>query len=495
MSVLPQMEPTRIWAEMTTDPPRLLAWRDREGAEIPLARDASGTFTADTVARVTSALKGLAGGKPWLSRRHVHCALGSRGVILRPVIFPAQPRAEWPRLLALQLEMEFPLSPAQLAWGWLPLPDPEPGRHAALLAAVKLEALHSCQELFAGLDAEVHFSLAALDRRALLLSPWLDSGLVLDIAEGYLETTLWSHELPIQVRSFAGGWKTWSDAATHDSGGPFREYLGSLSVPAGTPMFYSCSRIRSDGGVPTEASLTGWLEARKGHLGQTQPVPFTSGIGRTAANVGLAEKVTRNNSSHLELRSSPAPETQAALRGLPWRSVALSGVLFAALLLTPSVEALVFGPRLQRQLSHLKSGEPQLAVIDRELNFLRHLQENQGPFLDAVYLIANSAPMGCHIDSLSLNRRGEVSLTGYLQNLNQVGDFRMKLIDTGFFSSVVVEDQTPTPDRQRVNFRMTAQWKAASDREGLTIGPLLTNAVPSGGTNAISRNPRPATSP
>jgi hypothetical protein len=175
--------------------------------------------------------------------------------------------------------------------------------------------------------------------------------------------------------------------------------------------------------------------------------------------------------------------------------VALSGVLFAALLLTPSVEALVFGPRLQRQLSHLKSGEPQLAVIDRELNFLRHLQENQGPFLDAVYLIANSAPMGCHIDSLSLNRRGEVSLTGYLQNLNQVGDFRMKLIDTGFFSSVVVEDQTPTPDRQRVNFRMTAQWKAASDREGLTIGPLLTNAVPSGGTNAISRNPRPATSP
>ena len=136
-----------------------------------------------------------------------------------------------------------------------------------------------------------------------------------------------------------------------------------------------------------------------------------------------------------------------------------------------------------------------MAVIDRELNFLRHLQENQGPFLDAIYLIANSAPMGCHIDSLSLNRRGEVSLSGFLQNLNQVGDFRMKLIDTGFFSSVVVEDQTPTPDRQRINFRMTAQWKAASDRESLTIGPTLTNAVTSGATNTISHTNRPPSTP
>lgn len=494
MSVLPQLEPIRVWVEITTDPPRLYAWCDGEGVETPLERKGGGPFTGETVAGVTAALKRLVSGRSWLSRLHIHCAVGSRGVILRPVTFPAQPRTEWQSLLALQLESEFPLPPEQLAWGWLPLPSPGAGRQAALLAAVKLELLQPYQELLAPLEAELHFSLAALDRLA-LLTPLPDSGVVSEVGERHLESTYWSTDAPIQVRSLSEGWKTWSENAINGNDGPFRGFLTSLPVAPGTPLFCGLSPNHSEGGSSTVESLVKWLEARKGSLGTVQALPFISGAGRTSANVGLSEKVLRAAPSHLELRSSPAPESQAALRGLPWRSMAISGALIAAILLTPSVEALVFGPRLQRQLAHLKSAEPQLAVIDRELNFLRHLQENQGPFLDAVYLIANSAPMGCHIDSLSLNRRGEVSLSGFLQNLNQVGDFRMKLIDTGFFSSVVVEDQTPTPDRQRINFRMTAQWKSASDRESLTIGPTLTNAATSGAANTISPTNRPPASP
>ena len=494
MSVLPQMEPTRVWVEVTTAPPRLYAWCGGDGVEIPLDREPGGPFTAATVAGVTAAIQRLTSGKPWLSRLHIHCTLGSRGVILRPVSFPAQPRSEWASLLALQLESEFPLSPEQLAWGWLPLPSREDGRQMALLAAVKLDLLQPYRDLLAPLEAEVHFSLAALDRLALLTS-LPDSGVVLDVGEAHVEATLWSADAPLQVRTLSKGWKSWPETALGGTDGPLREFLTSLSVPAGTPLFLSLSPLNPEGGSPTVDSLAKLVEAGKGASGMIQPLPFVSGIGRTAANVGLANRVTRADASHLELRSTPAPESQAALRGLPWRAIALTGALLAAILITPSVEALVFGPRLQRQLNHLKAAEPQLAVIDRELNFLRHLQENQGPFLDAIYLIANAAPMGCHVDSLSLNRRGEVGVTGFLQNLNQVGDFRMKLIDTGFFSSVVVEDQTPTPDRQRVNFRMTAQWKAASDRESLTIGPTLTNAVPSGATNANSRTQRPPSAP
>jgi hypothetical protein len=40
------------------------------------------------------------------------------------------------------------------------------------------------------------------------------------------------------------------------------------------------------------------------------------------------------------------------------------------------------------------------------------------------------------------------------------------LIDAGWFSSVVVEEQVPTPDR-RVTVRMTAQLKAADSRKPL----------------------------
>jgi hypothetical protein len=53
----------------------------------------------------------------------------------------------------------------------------------------------------------------------------------------------------------------------------------------------------------------------------------------------------------------------------------------------------------------------------------------------------------------------------------QVAGFRSKLIDSGFFASVAVEEQTPTPDRQKVTVRITAQWKPANDRQSLSIGP------------------------
>jgi hypothetical protein len=58
-----------------------------------------------------------------------------------------------------------------------------------------------------------------------------------------------------------------------------------------------------------------------------------------------------------------------------------------------------------------------------------------------------------------------------MQNAQQVTDFRAKLIDSGFFERVTVEEQVPTPDRQKVNIRITAQWKPVEKRIGLAIGP------------------------
>lgn len=70
-----------------------------------------------------------------------------------------------------------------------------------------------------------------------------------------------------------------------------------------------------------------------------------------------------------------------------------------------------------------------------------------------------------------MNRSGEVTLRGSLQNSQQVTDFRTKLIDSGFFAAVSVEEQLPSPDRQKVTVRMTAHWKPIADRIKLAIGP------------------------
>jgi len=129
-------------------------------------------------------------------------------------------------------------------------------------------------------------------------------------------------------------------------------------------------------------------------------------------------------------------------------------------------------------------------VIDQEYNFLQYLKQTGPPYLDALYLFAKSSPPGTHFDSVSMNRRGEVSLRGSLRDGAQVTDFRAKLIDSGFFDRVSVEEQVPTPDRQKVNIRMTAQWKTIDKRIGLAIGPTH-DEIEKAKTNTLARGNSP----
>jgi hypothetical protein len=167
---------------------------------------------------------------------------------------------------------------------------------------------------------------------------------------------------------------------------------------------------------------------------------------------------------------------------LKWAALAV--LLALACLSFPYAEAVFLKARLARRLTALKADKGRLATIDRELGFLQFLKLSAPPYLDALYLLSKSAPPGTRIDSFSLNRRGDLSLRGSLKDGTQVADFRSKLIDSGFFATVVVEEQTPTPDRQKVNVRITTQLKPATDRESLAIGP----------TAAELAKPKPASS-
>jgi hypothetical protein len=57
----------------------------------------------------------------------------------------------------------------------------------------------------------------------------------------------------------------------------------------------------------------------------------------------------------------------------------------------------------------------------------------------------------------------------------QVADFRSTLIHSGLFSTVVIEEQTPTPDRQKVIVRISAHWKPGASRESLSIEPPVSD--------------------
>jgi len=89
-------------------------------------------------------------------------------------------------------------------------------------------------------------------------------------------------------------------------------------------------------------------------------------------------------------------------------------------------------------------------------------------------VLALSAPPGARIDSLSLLRNGDLSLRGSAGDAQAPGAFRSKLIDSGFFARVVVDEQTPSPDGQKFTFRISGQLKPDGARRPLQLA--ATNA-------------------
>jgi hypothetical protein len=159
--------------------------------------------------------------------------------------------------------------------------------------------------------------------------------------------------------------------------------------------------------------------------------------------------------------------------------------LLISLLVLPYAQAFLLKPFLAHKIDVIQSQRDRLTTIDRELNFLQYLKQSSPPYLDALYLFAKTAPQGMSLDSVTMNERGEVSLSGSLGSYQEVLDFRNKLVDSGFFSNVTVEEQTPTPSfPPKLTVRITAQWKPAQARALLNIGPTAADITQTAGPGA-----------
>ncbi len=430
------------------------------GLELPLERLPSGKLTAACKERLRAGLKGFLKRQAWQPRLRAWCGIDARGVLLRRLSLPAAAKSELQQLLRLQIESEFPLAPDELAWGYLRLDEAEhggtDGRQEFMVAAVRMEVVAEYSELLAECGVSPIFTLAALARSYLCPRP-PGAYAVLEMGRDHSELLAFDHGVPVALRILPWG----------------EENLASLdALTAAINRNGSGQRLYLIGKSAQQEEVAAWLANGLGGGVVCEPVEFLPGEGQSAAILGLKNAVEQEAGHRLVVLQIQAAKTGLALAEPVLRKwAALAGLLLLGCLLFPYAEAVLLKPYLSKKLVAAKASRGTLAIIDRELSLLQYLKQNQSPYLEAMYLLANSAPGGTRIDSLAMDRRGEIALRGSLRDLQQVVQFRSKLIESGFFSNVTVEEQTPTPDRQKVTVRMTAQWKPASARESLKIGP------------------------
>lgn len=488
----------------------LKALKGGAGLEMSLERLPNGRLSEACKSQMSLGLQGFLKQDLWQPRLRALCAVGARGVSLRRLTLPASSKENLRKLLLLQIESEFPLPPDALAWGYrqLPMtdgPDGHPRRAQAaangkqdyLVVAVKKEVIQEYWEVLSGCGVTPVFTLAGLARSS-LQSQSFGACALLDIGRDYSEFMSFDNGVPTAVRILPWGGESITRAIEHGLG-ISRDEAETLKLRWARESLPD-SQVSRKVQAAIEAEVDSLADVIKGHWnGQTlylsgksahlkelpselarrlgagghcESLEPPAGEGRSAAILGLLTAARNGRESPpLVIQLTPANGTAGPARRdvLKWAVVA--GLLALALLAFPYGEALLLKSRLSRKLAAIQTDRNRLTTIDRELDFLRYLKQSQPPYLDVLYLLAKAAPQGARFDSLSMNRRGDLSLRGSMKDSQQVVGFRSKLIESGLFANVAVEEQTPTPDRQKLTVRISAQWKPAGERATLAIGP------------------------
>ena len=484
-------------------PERLRALNGSLGLELPLERLPNGRLTPACKEKLGLKLAGFFKKEPWQPRPRAWCAIGARGVLLRRLSLPTAGREEVARLLPLQLEKELPLSPEELAWGYRPLSaGPTAGngsgtQHEFLVAAVRKEVVEDYAQVLCACELNPSFTLGALARSYLCAHP-PRAYMLLELGSHQSELICFADGAPVAVRVVPWGGQDIVQALAEKLAlGPeeAQRLKSSLEqTPGAAPENqaqvqaaleqaleklaglldgpWAGQRLYLSGHSARNKELVSGLARRLPRVAGCEVIEPTAAEGRSAAVLGLkAAAESRSQPPPLFLQVKPGHGAAAPAQPAQWKWVGLAAVLALAVLAMPYLEAALFKPRLARKLAALKAERGRLPLIDQELEFLQYLQQNQPPYLDTLYLLGKAAPQEARLESLSIDRRGQLSLRGTMKDSSQVAEFRKQLIDSGLFASLTVEEQTPSPDRRKLSVRMSGQWKPLAQRRALALGP------------------------
>ncbi len=503
MNALSWLNSGVVWVEAT--PRSMQVMRGGKVRTWALDRAGGGGLTPACRAGLVQELTAFLERKPWQPRTEARCLLSAGGVTLRRWKIPCSGEEQTRRVLSLQIESELPLSPDELAWGWTKVGELGVLQDV-LVAAVRKTSVVEILGVLEECGLAPRLTLAALARAGCVVprhpvepaEAWLDVGhdisewLSMDTAgPTRLRVLPWSEQSLVRewcltpgitpdmaegwLQRVLGGSGGLEDAAKPGWDAAIRALAGSLSgLPRG-------GRLRLTGRL---AGARLFRESLAGHLGSGVVVESGEHRGDRAVSDGLRRLQDDTKAGAVSdglwlataVQEAPTVLNQATPR--KWALVA--GLLLLGVLLMPYIEAMIFLPGLESKVAAVKARQDRLQTIDRQADFLRHLRSNQAPYMETLLVLGKTLPPGSKLESLNLNRKGEMALRVSTRQPQQAAEFRTQLTDSGFFSSVVIEEQSPTPDRQKVQIRISGQIKPANQRQGLAFlaDPPSTNAPP-----------------
>ena len=399
MNRLPSSNAAGLFIDITQDSLRALNGGD--AFAFPLQRGESGRLTDLCREKLTADLRAFLGHKGRAAGRPAFCAIGARGVSMRRLALPAASKEELQRVLRLQIESQFPLSPDELAWGSRPVGPPKPPANGGpacqdlLVVAVKKEALQEYADLLGACGLAPLFTLAAL-ARAELHPPPSPSGAVLDLGRTHSELMLFDGGAPASIRILPWGGEAIT-RAIQDHLALNRDEAEKLKLAPDPPGAASDPRApllqsaRETALASLAKSLQGGLSggtlyltgksARDPRLApilarllggavDCQSLELAPASAPSAALAGLIKSSARNGASSLlmlEHNGGQSTARPARPNARKWAAAAV-GLALAAFAF-PYAQAFLLKPVLEKRLAALQADRGRLATLIRNWTF------------------------------------------------------------------------------------------------------------------------------
>ncbi|MEO6183812.1 MAG: pilus assembly protein PilM [Verrucomicrobiota bacterium] len=381
------MNSPSLYIEISQSSFKLLNGKER--FEFSLDRLQNGRLTEACTEKLTASLQDFVKKKNWQARLPTWCAIGARGVSLRRLTLPVSNKEELRRLLRLQIESEFPLSPEQLAWGYQPLYQNGSRQQEILVVAVKKELIEDYSEILSACGMNPVFTVAAMARAGHCSQP-PQSYAVLDIGRSHSELLSFENGAPGSICILPWG----GESVT----GTIQEKLGVSHDEAEKLKLRSENDLDGELASKVGRAVEASLETLAGCIRSKWSGQKLYLSGRSVRQKDFATRLANyfGAGAKCEVIEIPEESLSAAIAGLkksnetpgspplvvlqlnetkngertvaysqPRKWAALAAALAVILLFLPYAEAILLKSRTAKKLSAAQAESGRLAVIDR----------------------------------------------------------------------------------------------------------------------------------